>query len=547
MRHALLTLTLLTTMRAEAHTPDWMDHPRLRWELAVGAVAGADFGGGPALAGVTLRAGPLLSISIGDDTDTEYALLQTAFGNAWGADLRLTTLGATRGPTTFAAGLALVSTHALQRNDWRRRLRVPSVLGLVMPEVGLAARPGRDAAVYSSWSLPFAVLLDDSLGLEVTPHAFVIYGPRTETIGLVSLTLVRRPTARDEREDPEPERPHPPPQRTPDYVVHPSAPGRVVLDIASPARHDIAFVRERSPVAATLRAVEFDDRHAYAVGDGGVILERQPRTAWRLEPSGTTRNLRAIGQALTGFVAVGDGGTIVYKNNDDDERRWRTQPSPTQQDLFAVGDNFIAGAHGALLTWADGRWRSVDTGVDEDLRALWDCSYNEHLAGGRAAYHRAVCAAGQRGRLVRCIVERLSVDCTAQPSPTTSDLYAAIRWPFVFGADGTVLVAEASDPFSFAPAPTLQMGDVHAVAENHWMPTVDGSGGMAEDALAVGAGGAVVHWTRGRDFEPPVILDASVDLFGTATRALDWFVVGSDGAIFHGVTEHVAIWPVMLL
>jgi hypothetical protein len=546
MMRASVILALLAAAPAAAKGPEWMDGTRLRWELAAGGNIGADFGGGPALAGLAVRGGALLSIAIGDDKVSEYAILQTTFGNSWGADLRLTTLGSPRGPMTFAAGLAVTATHALILEDWRARLRVPSVLGLVMPEVGLATRPGLDSAVYTAWSAPFAVLLTDSLGLEVTPRAFVVYGARTETIGLVSLTLVRQPSRHDTRDerDERDEGPPIPPQRTPVYAVHPSTPDRVVIDIESGrARHDIAFVRERSPVAATLRAVTFDERHAYAVGDGGVIVERGPRSSWRLEASGTPRNLRAIARALDGFVAVGDGGTIVHKG--DRAKAWRTLPSPTQRDLLAVSERFISGARGVLLTWVDGKWRSIDTGVEEDLHAVWDCSYNERV-NGQTTYHHAVCAAGQRGRLLRCTVDPLSVDCAPQPSPTTSDLYAATSWPYIFGAGGVVLQGQRSDPFDYTLAATLPTGDIYAQAENHWGPQIDGDGGMAEDALAVGARGAVVHWTRGR-FAAPVILDPGIDLFGVATEELDWFVVGTGGAIFHGVTEHVAIWPTIEL
>jgi hypothetical protein len=173
-----------------------MDRFGFFWELSVAGVAGADFSGGPALAGIAIHAGPQLSITIGDDELFQYSMLQSLFGNAWGGGLALTTLGSTRGPTIFAAGVQLTFTHALVFDDWRGRLRVPSLWGLATPEVGLATRPGFDPAVYVAWSAPFAVLVSDGLGLELTPRAFVIYGAHPQTIGLVSLGLVQRPTRR---------------------------------------------------------------------------------------------------------------------------------------------------------------------------------------------------------------------------------------------------------------------------------------------------------------------------------------------------------------
>jgi hypothetical protein len=546
-------LLLLTTAQVAAREPKWMDRFGGGWELSAGAVVGADFAGGPALAGLSLRAGAQWNVEFGDERFADYALFQTAFGNAWGVEMRLTTLGSTRGPTTFAAGLALTATHALVLDGWRGRLRVPSLVGLITPEVGLATRPALDSAVYAAWSAPFAVLLTDSLGLELTPRAFVVYGARTEAIGLLSLSLVRRQTQREsgepEREDREPPRarPVPTPKRTPDYVVQPAGPGRAKVTIGSGrSQHDLTFVREASPVTTTLRAIAFDEQHAYAVGDGGVILERQPRSQWRLEPSGTVRDLRAIARVGSktrrtpdAFVAVGDGGTIVQKG--DRDGAWHVVPSPTDGDLLAVTSGFIAGAHGLMLAWADGRWRRVETGVDEDLQVVWDCAYNEPVGGG-TRFHDAVCAAGRRGRLLRCIISGLSVDCAPRPSPTTSDLYATNVWPLIFGADGTVLQGGQDYPHDYVLLPPLPMGDVYAAAENHALPQIEGSVNV-EDRLAIGARGAVVPWLGWEPFSPPVTLDPSVDLFGVATRALDWFIVGSGGAIFHGAGEHLLIFP----
>lgn len=189
----MLSVLFAAESAAEAQRVAWGDYPHWVSEVAAGGLVGASFAGGDTLAGVALRGGVRWRTAIGDDRHPEYTILQTAFGNAWGVDLRLNAFGATHGSTTLAAGVAFVATHALVTNGWSARVRLPSVLGIAVPEVGLATRPGRDPALYASWSAPFAFLTSRTFALEVEPRAFIIYGVHTETIGLVSLSLVARP------------------------------------------------------------------------------------------------------------------------------------------------------------------------------------------------------------------------------------------------------------------------------------------------------------------------------------------------------------------
>ena len=177
----VLSVLFAAESPAEAQKVVWGDYPHWVSEVAAGGLVGADFAGGETLAGVALRGGVRWRTAIGDDRHPEYTILQTAFGNAWGVDLRLNAFGATHGLTTLAAGVAFVATHALVTNGWGARVRLPSVLGIAVPEVGVATHPGRDPALYASWSAAFAFLTSRTVALEVEPRAFIIYGVHTET------------------------------------------------------------------------------------------------------------------------------------------------------------------------------------------------------------------------------------------------------------------------------------------------------------------------------------------------------------------------------
>jgi hypothetical protein len=154
----------------------------------------------------------------------------------------------------------------------------------------------------------------------------------------------------------------------------------------------ITFFREACPVTVNLRAVGFDESRAFAVGDGGTMLERGPRGSWHLDESGTREDLRAIDRVFASerVLVVGDHGTILVRKRANDT--WHREPSPANRDLFAVRDGFIVGAQGTMLADIDGRWRNVPTGAEEDLRTLWECSFNEHR-GGATIFHKAICAA----------------------------------------------------------------------------------------------------------------------------------------------------------
>jgi photosystem II stability/assembly factor-like uncharacterized protein len=270
-------------------------------------------------------------------------------------------------------------------------------------------------------------------------------------------------------------------------------------------------VRERAPVDVDLHGLRFDSERAWVVGDRGVILTRTPGSSWRRQPSGTEQTLRAVEVLDPGVVVVGDGGVILLQPAPGTP--WQRLPSPTTRDLYAITarpQDFVGGAHGTLLARIGGQWRAIETGSNDDLRRLWDCSFNERT-GARVQYQRAVCAGDSGdGSFIRCTVDGWAVGCT--PQPPRSDGIEEARY---------------------------------GVARNHWM-VVTKDGLPTDDALAVGSGGMLWRSTGG-GFERAAMLDGTVELHAIATEELDWFVIGERGAIFHGTTEHALIWPITLL
>ncbi len=145
--------------------------------LGLGAHTTAEqrwFAGGTLEAAVTFdlgrraadgRRAPALNGVVGD----HYAL--TARGHVFA---RLDRGGDAR--WAVAVGGQLAAANALLGDN----VRIPSLLGLVSPEVGAVFRSDRDPGLYLAWHAPFAFLLEDWLALELRASFFVIEGWRAD-------------------------------------------------------------------------------------------------------------------------------------------------------------------------------------------------------------------------------------------------------------------------------------------------------------------------------------------------------------------------------
>jgi hypothetical protein len=155
---------------------------------------------------------------------------------------------------------------------------------------------------------------------------------------------------------------------------------------------------DASPTTADLNAVWGRASHdVYAVGGGGVVLHFDGE-AWTGGPIEAARGaaLHAIwGDRGGGEIwVVGDGGLILRRQP---RGIWAREPSGTPAQLLALtgtenGTLYAAGEMGALLASAgDGRWHPADgigSGQASTLRAAWCDGSDVSIAGDMATVLR---------------------------------------------------------------------------------------------------------------------------------------------------------------
>ncbi len=80
------------------------------------------------------------------------------------------------------------ATNAIGLGTSESRVRVASLLGLLLPEVGLLRIPGEAVRFSTTNALPVSLLLSARLALEVRPALSVLFGSGGPE-GMVSLSL----------------------------------------------------------------------------------------------------------------------------------------------------------------------------------------------------------------------------------------------------------------------------------------------------------------------------------------------------------------------
>jgi hypothetical protein len=191
-----------------------------------------------------------------------------------------------------------------------------------------------------------------------------------------------------------------------------------------------------SPAASTqLNAAAYTLSKFIAVGDGGKIVYGTDLAAWSTANANTTENLNAIASSGAMAVAVGNNGTLRASA---DGVTWTVVASPTTQNLYGVayagsGIWTAVGAKGTLLTSSDGlNWSLVASGTTADLRAV----------AVQATTLYTFLATGNGGAIVRSTDN--GVTWAAQTSGTTADLLAVSSTYSQFlvtGSGGAVLTS----------------------------------------------------------------------------------------------------------
>lgn len=145
------------------------------------------------------------------------------------------------------------------------------------------------------------------------------------------------------------------------------------------------MVISQAETKKTLRTLwAIDDQHLIAAGDGGTVVHIEGETLTLSNTPGKLRIHALWGSTPTNIYAVCDDATIVHydghnwevahKGNSDTALLAITGFGP--HDIFAVGDNGYALRYDGLM------WREIETGVKQELYALWGQDSQHLLAVG---------------------------------------------------------------------------------------------------------------------------------------------------------------------
>lgn len=136
-----------------------------------------------------------------------------------------------------------------------------------------------------------------------------------------------------------------------------------------------SWTLQTSGTSSAIKGLAFNGATLFVyVGAGGVIgtADTSALGTWTLRTSGTTSSLNAVTFAGGKYVAVGNGGAIVYSTN---AITWTTATTSISQDLNAVaydGSVYVAmGANGVVLTSSDAiTWSTGSSTFLSNINAL---------------------------------------------------------------------------------------------------------------------------------------------------------------------------------
>jgi hypothetical protein len=249
------------------------------------------------------------------------------------------------------------------------------------------------------------------------------------------------------------------------------------------------------------------------VGANGLAAASRDLVRWSVQSTGVTHNLRGIAWSGGRWVAVGDGGTIVYRM----QGRWDSVTGLPNSGLRAIaarpGLLAAGGSGGVVLTSRDGvSWTAEHSGT---TGLLW---------GGTRVGDQLVLS----GQYATVIATRDGVIWTAVPTaprptgnsiaprPLLWQLAADGRQVVAVGDFGAILQGGLRSGLRgvHSPTPEILRGVVHA--RDGW--------------VAVGSGGTIVtsrdgkHWNVAR-------APTTVDLRGVAFTGGRYVAVGDEGTV----------------
>jgi len=162
---------------SSAAEDQWLEHDgQVRYELSAGASAQYLATAGAGAFGASFRLGIYYSFATDSGSSAPEVMddiLQADMGDYVGGEIRVHALERTNEPngaTVVGIGLAPGLYNAIEDSAWR----VPAFMDVVFPEVGLFFGGPRSPAVYVRFAPPFAVLVDESIALELTPSLTIL-------------------------------------------------------------------------------------------------------------------------------------------------------------------------------------------------------------------------------------------------------------------------------------------------------------------------------------------------------------------------------------
>ncbi|HZS39402.1 MAG TPA: hypothetical protein VFF06_21365 [Polyangia bacterium] len=281
---------------------------------------------------------------------------------------------------------------------------------------------------------------------------------------------------------------------------------------------------------------------------------------WHLVPTPTTAALNAV----TGFgspptiIAVGAHGTILRlaPGSITTASAWVQEVSGVTTDLFGVaadnaGDVFAVGAGGVVLvrSASTGQWTRAKTDTIEDLRAVWASGPVVIAVGGSQGHAvversldggmtwqldlKAPAAAELRGVFGSSptnvwIAGRATIlhydGSSYAPGPATTETFNGVF------TDGAITYFAASSGALVSTTDGVKLTSIDLAGNSNGLSNVFGFG---SDVFVVGANGAIYHGGRNLPFiaEYGDIPAHLAGVWGDAPS--DVFAVGSDGAVLH--------------
>jgi hypothetical protein len=164
-------------------------------ETSAGIGAGRFVDDGTTLVGAHLRLGARWAPYASVDTTWGGRIRDAVAGDLWGLDVRIQPLwepGAkSPAPDWMIFGVGIAADNALGDENSHSRVRIPSLMGLALPEVGLLVAPGARKSFYMAHALPVYVLLNPDIALEARPCFTLRFagGDAHETDALLSFSL----------------------------------------------------------------------------------------------------------------------------------------------------------------------------------------------------------------------------------------------------------------------------------------------------------------------------------------------------------------------